>query len=234
MTVTIREIAGVGVVLFSKEVDVQINIVGATVVEVDVEPNIIAQEDKLYAVNLSIDGIALGNKGVKWSASEIAAALQQTVIFTGLHLNAIDRILVEVAIDTDLKELAIVDGGVAVGATGLLEVTMNLAPAGLAGYIAEASIRDATIARFVDVVFPSDFPLSSHVPDPVSGPLVEFRGVDLGSVIQAGAANIGLAGLSVEGLAGGSTIVDLNVTRLDDDGGFDIERVDIAGVLTVT
>ena len=234
MTITLRRIAGVVVVLFDKEVNVEVSIVGAAIIEVDVTPNLNAQADALYVVELSVDGVAQGNRGLSWSAAEITSSLEQTVIFTGVDLNAIDRILVEVAVNDGLPELAIFDGATTVGVSGLLEVRMNLAATGVAGYIAKATIRDATIARFVDVVFPGDFPLASHVPDPVSGPFVEFRGVDLGALIQSGAAAILLASLSVEGLAVGSTVVDLNVTTLDDDGGFDVERVELAGVLTVT
>ncbi len=234
MSVTFRVIAGIGVVLFSKEVGVQVNVVGAQEIEVVVTPNPNAQAGLLYAVELSIDGLSQGARGLTWTAAEIASAISKIVIFTGADLNAIDRILVEVGLNTTRAVVTAGDLSVAAGGSGPMDVRLDAAPDGLAGYIAEATIRDPSIARFNDVVFPPDFTLATHDPDPVSGPVVEFRGVDLGSTIQAGAVDVLLASLQIDGLVAGSTVVDLKVTRLDDDGGFDMERVEIAGILTIT
>lgn len=235
MSVTFRVIAGVGVVLFSKEVGVQVNVIGAGELEVVVTPNPNAQPDQLYAVEMSIDGLSQGARGLTWTATEISSAISKTVMFTGADLNAVDRVLVEVGLNTTRAVVTALDiSVVAGGSTGPMDVRLDAAPDGLAGYIAEATIRDPSIARFTDVVFPPAYTLATHDPDPVSGPVVGFRGVDLGSVIQAGAVDVLLASLQIEGLVAGATTVDLKVTRLDDDGGFDVARVEIAGILTIT
>lgn len=234
MSVTFRVIAGIGVVLFSKEVGVLVNVVGAQEIEIVVTPNPNAQPGQLYAVELSIDGLTQGARGLTWTAAEIASAISKIVMFTGADLNAVDRILVEVGLNTDRAVVTSLDLSTTTLVSGLMGIQLDAAPDGLAGYIAEATIRDPSIARFSDVVFPGAFTLATHDPDPVSGPVVEFRGVDLGSVIQAGAVDVLLASLQIDGLVPGSTVVDVKVTQFDDDGGFDIARVEIAGILTIT
>ena len=114
-----------------------------------------------------------------------------------------------------------------------MKLTINNIPEGLSGYQIDITVADSTIAKITDVIFPPEFGLSLHIPDPVSGAEVQISAVDLQNIIIAGDKDVLLASINIEGLKRGTTKVNASVIKLDDDRGFPIILNQIAGTVVV-
>lgn len=234
MTINERDVAGIGIVNFTDQVDVSIGIVDSGSIAATLLPSPATVPNVTYVVSTVVDGVGTLLQGVSWSQSEIDSLTAKTLTFDGLDLSSVSKILVGVDIDPAVAVITEGGLGIIVGGTGPMEVRMDSALSGLAGFIMEATIMAPSIARFVDVTFPGTFALATHTPDPVSAPIVQLQAVDLGQVINPGDSSILLADLVIEGLAAGTTEVELVVTQMDDDSGFAIRTIVRSATVTVT
>lgn len=235
MGITVRQVAGVGILIVSDDIQVPpVSIVGPGQLDVILIPNPSAQPDAPYIIPLRIDNLEVAIKAVEWTAAEIAAAEPIPISFTGIDLAGVSSIIVSAGFD---DAVAIIDASAEAGIVGdqvtVLVLMRRVPDAGLAGYTMNASL-DGAVARFVDVTWPPSFPLGSHTPDPVSDPAVEFSAVDLNTVVNGGDVDVVLGNLQVELLAVGTTELALEVTKLDDDGGFPIRSATLSGAITVS
>lgn len=234
MTINERDVAGIGIVNFTDQVDVAISIVDAGSIAATLLPSPETVPSVTYVVSTIVDGVPALLQGVSWTQAEIDARTAKTLTFDGLDLSNVSKVLVGVDIDPAVAVITEAALALAVGGTGPMAVMMDNALSGLSGYIMEATIMAPSIARFVDVTFPSSFALATHTPDPVSAPIVQLQAVDLGQVINPGDSSILLADLVIEGLAPGTTEVQLVVTQMDDDSGFAIRTIVRSAIVTVT
>lgn len=234
MTINERDVAGIGIVNFTDQVGVAISILSDDSIEVALTPQSNAVSGATYVVLAVVDGAPSALQGAEWTAAEIASGVVKRLIFTGLDLRNVTKIIVGVDIDPAVAVITVADGAGGVGTSFQTSIVMDHALTGLSGYIIDATIVDPAVARFTDVTFPPTFPLNTHTPDPVSGPAVQLVGSDLAQVINVGDVDILLADLQIEGLAAGVSEVRLVVTRLDDDSGGAVRSIVRSGTITIS
>lgn len=167
---------------------------------------------------------------IQRQAETLATSPEKAVIL------GVIRRLSGAAADVFVASIGVADIQGNIGNTIGMAIVMRQTPiAGLAGYALRAEIANSQIAKFTDVTFPPSFPLATHDPDPVDGPLLNsVQGVDLSDVIGPEQNNVTLATLQIELLARGTTEVNVDVKQLDDDSGFDIRRTVTGGAIQVT
>jgi PGF-pre-PGF domain-containing protein len=117
------------------------------------------------------------------------------------------------------------------GQETVLNLTMDEAPDGLAGYNINLTI-DSDIVTVKKVDFPSWAKL--HDAEGLDeGNKVRLMGVDLGSALVAGSKNIELATITIEGKTPGSSTIHLSHDRFDDHSGGSITRTLVDSTVTV-
>lgn len=229
-----RDVAGIGIVNFTEQVDVSISIVDSDRIEATLTPQPETVADIIYVVSATVDDVPALLQGVSWTAAELLAKAAKTLTFAGLDLAGISKIIVRVEIDPTVVVIHGADVAAQVGGVIPMSLVMASAMTGLAGYIIDTAIVNPAVARFTDVTFPSSFALATHTPDPVSGPMVALQAVDLQQVINKGDVNILLAELQIEAMSVGVTEVLLTVETLDDDSGFRIRSIVRSGTITIS
>lgn len=117
------------------------------------------------------------------------------------------------------------------GSSGTVDVLLDQATTGLAGYQLEVSINPAGTAEFSSVNFPAAFSMNSASTLPASS--VSIVAVDLMDQIKAGASSVKLATLNVHGLADGASEVQIAITELTDDSGNPVSSTIQPGHVTV-
>ena len=89
-----------------------------------------------------------------------------------------------------------------IGGSTSLDLTLDAAPTGLAGYSINVTIADPSVAQITAVSFPEWASLTDMTPAP-PGSAFRLKATDLNSQVQEGAMNITLATLLVQGLQEG-------------------------------
>ncbi|ABD42199.1 PKD [Methanospirillum hungatei JF-1] len=117
------------------------------------------------------------------------------------------------------------------GSSGSIDIMLDQASSGLAGYQLEVSMNPAGSAEFSSVNFPAAFSMNSASTLPAS--TVSIVAVDLTDQIKAGASSVKLATLNVQGLADGSSEVQIAITELTDDNGNPVSVTIQPGHVTV-
>ena len=118
------------------------------------------------------------------------------------------------------------------GSSGTIDVMLDQAPTGLAGYQLEISLDPAGIAEFSSPVnFPAAFGMNSASTLPAS--TINIVAVDLMDQIKDGASDILLATLNVRSLAEGSSEIQIMITELTDDSGDPISATTQSAHVTV-
>jgi len=117
------------------------------------------------------------------------------------------------------------------GSSGTVDVFLDQASNGLAGYQLEISANPAGTAEFSSVNFPAAFSMNSASTLPASS--VSIVAVDLTDQIKSGAQAIKLATLNVKGLADGSSELQVAITELTDDNGNAVPATIQPGQVTV-
>jgi len=128
--------------------------------------------------------------------------------------------------------LSIEDGQVsAIGETDTVDIVLDSAPTGLAGYSINLTIENSSVATIDSVSFPAWASITSLTPLPSSSvKLTTFDGSD---AVKDGATNILFATVSIKGLAEGETSVTLAVNLISDDDDLDIFPTLVPGTFTV-
>ncbi|AKB27475.1 cell surface protein [Methanosarcina siciliae T4/M] len=102
-----------------------------------------------------------------------------------------------------------------IGSVESLNLYLDQAPAGLAGYKLNLSISDPSVARITGVEFPSWSGVNNSSSLPADS--VQIGAVDLTEKINAGDSDVFLGTVTVESLASGEANLTVSVDRLDDD-----------------
>jgi len=109
---------------------------------------------------------------------------------------------------------------------------LDEAPNGVVGYNVNLTIEDPSIARITRVDFPSW--ASLHSSEGLSeGKDVRLMAVDLLRRLEAGAMDVPLASVTIQGLINGSTTVHLGRDRFEDDNEGSIPRTLVDGNISV-
>jgi len=108
-----------------------------------------------------------------------------------------------------------------IGETCEYQVMMNSAPVGLSGYSMTVALGTPGIARIAGVTFPAWAQM--HLNTSVPAQSVTLTAADSGKQVSAGAVDITLVTLAIEGDAEGTTPITVTVTQIDGDGGYSIQ-----------
>ena len=126
--------------------------------------------------------------------------------------------------------LTVADSTLAVGQTASIPIVLSEAPSGMAGYDFVVTLGNSAVAHLVGAEFPA-FGLTSQTL--VSSSEIHLRVADLMHIAEAGAADVTLATVTVEGVKKGNTDIQIVVNRLDDDGGYPIGANVVSGSVRV-
>jgi len=119
-----------------------------------------------------------------------------------------------------------------IGGSTSLDLTLDAAPTGLAGYSINVTIADPSVAQITAVSFPEWASLTDMTPAP-PGSAFRLKATDLNSQVQEGAMNITLATLLVQGLQEGETPVILTLNLMNDENDNVIRPSLLPGMLSV-
>ena len=241
MGLIIRTIAGISITKITDEVIVfPVEIADMETVLVKMLPTPTTQVGERYVVQLKLDMgdtvVVLPLDSIIFAQADIDSGNAFTVPFdlSEFDINGVMGYIVEVFLDAAIADVEV---GVANGSLtdGLppTDIVMNVGSGGLAGFDIELTIGDPSIAKFIGAIFPPSFPLANTVPDPIDGPVVRIRGVDLADVVNAGEFAV-LATLDIEPLAIGVSTITAQIVALDNEAGFPIQAVINNGSIVVT
>ncbi|OPZ45105.1 MAG: hypothetical protein BWY93_00013 [Euryarchaeota archaeon ADurb.BinA087] len=118
------------------------------------------------------------------------------------------------------------------GESTSLDLTLDAAPTGLAGYSINVTIGDPSIARITNVTFPEWASLTDVTPS-LPGSAFRLKATDPNSQVQEGATNITLATLLIQGLGEGETPVILTLNLMNDENDNVIRPSLLPGMLSV-
>ncbi len=144
-----------------------------------------------------------------------------------VFISIITGLVAGAAVGFDQPEVVVIPGEMTT-----INLTLDSAPGGLAGYRIVIGIDDPSIGEITAVTLPewAQIPEISGTP----GPVVSITAVDLMSLVEQGAGGILLATISVKGLTPGTTEILLSDPEISDEAGFDILPVLSNASLTVT
>ncbi|MCI0441424.1 MAG: hypothetical protein L0177_20165 [Chloroflexi bacterium] len=120
-------------------------------------------------------------------------------------------------------------GEVGVGESISMPVVLSVAPGGLAGYLIEVEMKNPAVASIVGVEFPS-FGLTNQ--SQVGG-TSRLAAADLMRVIEVGDTDATLVTLNIQGLAFGTSEMEIRIIQMDDDKGNLVEASTLSGIIRV-
>lgn len=239
MSVIIREIAGLSITKVTDEVTVfPVEIVGVDQILVRVAPTALTQVDARYLVGVKVDRGSevdmLDLEEVAFSQNDIDNLTGFTFPFTIADMQDVKSFIVEAFLDASIASVRVLPGPGSIGVLSNVDITIDTSAGGLAGFIIDINIVDASVAKIVNVFFPPELGLNKFDPDPVDGPTVNISAVDLGDAVKGGELGVRLATIQLEGLAVGTTAIAVVITQLDDDKGFPVRHTLIVDFFSVT
>ena len=119
----------------------------------------------------------------------------------------------------------------AIGETVEYAITLDEAPAGLAGYIMTVRLADPSVGEITAVTFPSWASLKNASALPADS--VTLKGGDLYNDVAAGTTPVTLATLKLRADAAGTTPVTITLKQMDDDAGDLMSPTIVEGSFTV-
>jgi hypothetical protein len=117
------------------------------------------------------------------------------------------------------------------GMEARVKIILDSAPKGLSGYNITVSLRNSEVAKILKVEFPQWAKLSDSS---IRSNSIKLKVVDLEDRIRPGSTNIELATIIFGNTKQGESVLELTVTKMDDDEGNPITPSIEAGKLTVT
>ncbi len=239
MSVIIREIAGLSITKVTDEVTVfPVEIVGVDQILVRVAPTILTQVGACYLIGVKVDRGSevdvLDLEEITFSQDDIDNLTNFTFPFTVTDLEGVETFIVEAFLDASIASVRVLPGPGRVGVLSNVDITIDTGVGGLAGFIIDINIMDTRVAKIVNVFFPPELDLNQFDPDPVDGPAVIISAADLGDAVKGGQQGVRLATIQLEGLAIGTTAIDVDIDRLDDDKGFPVQHTLTVGSFEVT
>jgi PKD repeat protein len=121
---------------------------------------------------------------------------------------------------------------IAIGSTASMNMTLDSAPTGLAGYSINVTIGDPSVANIISVSFPAWAILNDTTPAPPNSSC-RLKATDLNGQVQDGATNINLATVTIRGLKGGVTPVNITLNLMNDDDDVVLTPTIVSGTFTV-
>ncbi|ELY98641.1 hypothetical protein [Natrialba asiatica] len=130
-------------------------------------------------------------------------------------------------------ELVVSNGTIAPGDTGTHRIALTDAPDGLAGYKLELEFSSEGVATVTNASYPERFGLTTDPIVSADGQSLTVEAADLDDEITAGATNVTLARIDVDGVEAGTTDLQVAAMQIDADGGSPVEPAIEAGTVTV-
>jgi len=118
-----------------------------------------------------------------------------------------------------------------IGETVEYAITIDEAPAGLAGYIMTVQLADPAVGEITGVTFPAWASLKNATTLPADS--VTLKGGDLYNDVYAGTTPVTLATLKFRADAAGTTPVTITLKQMDDDAGDLMSPIIVDGSFTV-
>ncbi|ELZ06760.1 hypothetical protein [Natrialba aegyptia] len=137
------------------------------------------------------------------------------------------------SVAADDPELVVSNGTIAPGDTGTHRIALTDAPEGLAGYKLELEFSSEGVATVANASYPDRFGLTSDPIVSADGQSLTVEAADLNDEITAGATNVTLAWIEVDGVEAGTADVSVASMQVDADGGSPVEPAVEAGTVTV-
>ena len=106
---------------------------------------------------------------------------------------------------------------ITVGAAQHYNLIVNTLPSGLAGFNLTLSLVNPSIGRIMGYTPAGWMALNGSSALPATS--LTFNGVDLGRTVEAGATNVSIGTIDIEGLSPGMTSFTITVQKMDADGG---------------
>ncbi len=239
MSIIIREIAGLSITKVTDEVTVfPVEIIGVDQILVRVAPTALTQVDARYLIGVKIDRGSkvdvLDLEEINFTQDDIDNITGFTFPFIIFNLGDVESFIVEAFLDAAVASVRVTPGPGSVSMLSGMDIEIDTGAGGLAGFIIDITIVDTSVAKIVNVFFPPELGLNQFDPDPVDGPSVQISAVDLADIVKGGVLDVRLATIQLEGLAVGTTAIDVEITQLDDDKGFPIRHTLTVGSFEVT
>jgi len=121
---------------------------------------------------------------------------------------------------------------VVIGQTRTVEVVLDEATQGIAGYNITVALDDGAKAEIVGISFPSWASVNQQ--GSVPGDTVWIKALDLNKQVESGATEVVLATITIRGDELGTTAITAMATVMDDDDGTDIDPAAAESSLSVT
>ncbi|MCH7745180.1 MAG: hypothetical protein IIC84_03810 [Chloroflexi bacterium] len=164
---------------------------------------------------------------IKWIAAAMVIMLlvsgsREAIAFSSVSsttsLGGVDfsSVLSRLAADESSSTITLPDAKASVGEIVSVPLVLTQAPDGLAGFLMEFSLADASVGSIVSIEFP-EYGLTYDAV--TGGSQVRFAAADLFQLFEAGATDFTLAIVNIEGMSEGSTAIQLGVVQMDDDNG---------------
>jgi hypothetical protein len=118
------------------------------------------------------------------------------------------------------------------GSSATINLTLDDAPSGLAGYDLVVRFSNPGVAEITDVTYPSWAVMYNTTYK--SAGSVRISGIDISRQVEAGRTNIPLATLKTKGISGGTSSIIIESVYMDADGGSIITPTLPTGTITVT
>jgi len=118
--------------------------------------------------------------------------------------------------------------------TATVDVVLETAPNGLAGYNIDLTVDDPDVAHIESASYPDRFDLTTDPAIGDEGRSVTLEAADMGSTIDAGASDVTLATVEIVGDASGEAELTVDPRQVDTNDGDRLQATAPAGVLTVT
>jgi hypothetical protein len=118
------------------------------------------------------------------------------------------------------------------GSTTDVKIIVDELPNGISGYGVKVTLTDSSVAKIVNVTFPS-WTILSNTTQLTPGS-VKFIGIDLNKEVQPGSTNVLLATIIIEGITSGTTPVVISNVTMDDGNGTDVNAPPVTTGPTVS
>jgi PKD repeat protein len=183
-----------------------------------------------------INGVDYGFNFANFGTNNLSDGDVVEFLYTNGTLNAATaRVTIEAnmdAIDTPTLSFDSASSSVIEGQETEIGIIADILPDGLSGYNLTVTLDDPSVAEIVGISYPSWVNITENSSLP--GSSVYLTALDGNDVIQAGAEDVVLATLTVSGKDVGLANLSIEVTRMDDDAGYQIEPTLTTGEVEVT
>ena len=117
------------------------------------------------------------------------------------------------------------------GDTATVDLVLDRADTGLAGYNVTVSVADPSVGTITDIAFPAWSALHANTTMPSGS--VTYTTLDLMNTVRAGNTAVPLGTVTIRGRSAGSTRVTVTINQMSADGGANIWPAVIPGTFTV-